>query len=1121
VLFVDLSGFTDLAAELDPEDVRAAQAQYFRTVSTAVATWGGVVEKYIGDAVMAVFGAPTTGEDDPHRAVRAALQLCDDVARQVSPTGSPLRVSAGVATGEAVVDLAAARDHGQALVSGDVVNLAARLQDLAPPAAVLVDAATRRATHDSVEHEHLPAAVLRGRRTPTEVYAVRGLRSRRGTVDSADDPPLVGRTAELEILTTALARTVQDRRPQLISLVGAAGIGKSRLVRELFRRVDAATEPLVTWRTGRCLPYGDGVSYAALAEIVKSHAGILESDDAGTAASKLDDALQGLVADGPGGAGVEPGEVPRLRAALAPLVGLPAAALDAEESEQAWRRVVLALAARRPTVLVVEDLHWSGEALRRFLDSLVAAAEDVPLLVLCTSRPEAGGSTPPDEGCSGSGRSLAMTLSPLRGTEVSALLAGLLDRVVFPAPVLRQLAALSGGVPLYAQEYVRMLTERGILRREGSRWTLPEGSGLPMPETVHAVVASRLDLLDPADRTVLAAAAVVGESFWPGAVAATLGAGPEPVRTALGSLVRRGLVLQASTSSMAGEPEFRFRHVLVRDVAYGRIARRDRAERHRRAADWLEGLAATRAPDTAEVLAHHRSAALELVEALGLDVSAYRVSARTALAGAARRAYRLHAVEAALGYAERALALWPEEGGAGDETRRPVALLHRELQFRADPDEFYRARGPERLRVLAEEISAGGDHALAGRAWTLLGQVEWLRADRACAVEHLGRALALYAHLPDSEGKATAHLEWARLHMVDFRPELALPAAATALRIARALGLREAEADALITDGSARWVAGEQDAVERLEAALAFCRAHGLPSLRRAANNLSTVLLEEGELVRSAAVAREGMAVPDGRRTSLVADSSEEAEQAYFDGDWPRMLRAADAFLDRPGADSAEWDLQLRGTRAWARVLRGEDPGDDVAHALHAARRGGFQRTVCSALAAGALESALRGRPAAADRLLAELEDSWRRTPGWVSREWLPAAAHAAGLVGPARAGSLLALLDRLPRRTRWVQAARCTLAAAVTAGDGDHAGAGRLHGSAALAYERIGDLTDAALAHAAAVAEHRRAGAGGGDAGPAARHRAALAAFVERNGTPRLLDGLAQVSLSSPASMA
>ncbi|HEU4424872.1 MAG TPA: AAA family ATPase, partial [Pilimelia sp.] len=582
VLFVDLIDFTPYVERADPELVRSLQTDFFAAARRVIGQFGGVVEKYIGDAVMALFGAPVATESDALRCVRAGLELQRVLARFAAAGADGPRFRVGVATGEAIVDVAAARDGGQAIVAGDVVTTAFRLQAVAPPGGVLACGNTHELTKNGIIYRQLPSVILRGRTNPTEVWlAESAVRAQHPDLDS-DRTPLINRDHELGLLENALHRSLRDRTPQLVTVFGRAGIGKSRLVRELYRRAEQLVNAEVTWRTGHCPPFGEDVAFSALADIVKAEAGILDTDTADVAARRLATAVAELInSHGPpgpqAGGGLSSAETKRLVDALCPLVGLPGPKLPAEEAESAWRRFLVACAARRPTVLVFEDFHWADETMLRFIELLGASARDVPLLLLCTARPELIDRDPSWAGTITG--SLTITLPPLRDAGIASLLAHLFGQEAL-ANILGPLVELAGGNPLYAHEYVRMLTDRGALRQSGAGWTLDTGHDLPMPDSVHGVIANRVDLLEPQDRTILLAAAVVGIQFWPGAVAAALARPTESVERALRRLEQRDFVYEQVESMMAGQTEYRFRHVLVRDVCYQRLPRTARVACH-------------------------------------------------------------------------------------------------------------------------------------------------------------------------------------------------------------------------------------------------------------------------------------------------------------------------------------------------------------------------------------------------------------------------------------------------------------------------------------------------------------------------------------------------------------
>src|SRR6185295_18059401 len=488
-VFVDLVGFTRRSERLDPEDVRGFLAPYHARAKAELERFGGTVEKFIGDAVVAVFGAPTAHEDDAERAVRAALAVRDAISELNADDPSlGLSVRIGAATGEALVNLNARPEQGEQLAAGDVLNTASRLQSAAPADGILVDEATHRLTENVIEHRESEAVSAKGKSDPVPVWEPVAPKARLG-VDIAfrGGAPLVGRSDELNALLDAVGRSQRDRSSQLVTLVGLPGIGKSRLVWELFSALDADPEQYVTWRQGRSLPYGDGVAFWALGEMTKAQAGILESDDAEAAEAKLRAAVE-YVLD-------EAEEARWVESHLRPLAGLGAGADSgsdhAAEALAAWRRFFEALAEQRPLILVFEDLHWADDGLLDFVDQMAEWATDVPLLILCTARPELLDRRPGWGG--GKRNATTISLAPLSQDDTAVLVSSLLDGRL-RGERRGELLTRAGGNPLYAEEFVRMLAQAD--------------EELPLPESVQGIIAARLDTLPPDEKTLVQAAAI-------------------------------------------------------------------------------------------------------------------------------------------------------------------------------------------------------------------------------------------------------------------------------------------------------------------------------------------------------------------------------------------------------------------------------------------------------------------------------------------------------------------------------------------------------------------------------------------------------------------------------------
>ena len=498
--------------------------------------------------------------------------------------------------------------------------------------------------------------------------------------------------------------------------MGVPGIGKSRLVFELFEWVERQPE-IYFWRHGRCLPYGDGVTFWALGEMVKAQAGILEGDSEEEAGRKLHEAV----------------EDPWVESHLRALVGLPGALEGGgdrrDEAFTAWRHFFEGLADRSPLVLVFEDIHWADENLLDFLDHLVDWATGVPLLVVCTARPELLARRPSWGG--GKPNALTISLSPLSDEDTARLLGELLERSVLPAETQAELLARAGGNPLYAEEYARMLRERGRIEQ--------------LPESVQGLIAARLDLLEPEQKSLLQDAAVVGRTFWVGTLAGLTDGERGSIERLLHSLERAEFVRRERTTSIAGEIEYSFRHLLVRDVAYEEIPRAERAERHRRAAEWIGALG--RPEDHSEMVAYHYLQALELGAAAGLDTASFARAAQVALTEAGHRAAGLNAYETAARHYRAALDLLPEQ-----DPRRAQLLfrLGRARFLVGDTD-------TSPLERAVEELLAAGDVEGAARAERTLTEQFWLAGERDPAFEHLDRALALVVNLPPSPVKARGH----------------------------------------------------------------------------------------------------------------------------------------------------------------------------------------------------------------------------------------------------------------------------------------------------------------------------------------------------------------------------
>jgi class 3 adenylate cyclase len=934
ILFTDLVGSTARAEGLDPEDVRATLSAYYAQLRADLERHGGTVEKFIGDAVMAIFGAPITHEDDPERAVRAALAIRDSI-------GEELEIRTAVHTGEALVALGARTVEGEGMVSGDVVNTAARLQSAAPVNGILVGEATYRATRHSIDYQEAPAVEAKGKSEPIKVWTAVAARSRFGSdVEQKLRTPLVGREYERKLLADALERARTEQAAQLVTLVGVPGIGKSRLVAELFQILEAETE-LTNWRQGRSLPYGEHVSFWALGEIVKAHAGILESDDTAAAEEKLAAMVEDLASD------------EREREWVArharPLVGLEGAErTEREEAFAAWRRLLEAAAEQRPLVLVFEDLHWADEGLLDFVDHLADWATTVPLLIVGTARPELLDRRPGWGG--GKRNAFTLSIGALTDDETAMLLQRLLDRPVLDADAQQAVLRRAEGNPLYAEEYARMLADH-------------DGGDLPLPETVQGLIAARIDALAAEEKALLQDASVIGKVFWPSAV-------PGADGRALHALERKEFIRRDRRSSIAGETQYAFLHALVRDVAYGQIPRAERAEKHQRAAEWLLSLAGDRAEDHAEMLANHYREALKLGGAAGIDTTALRTPARQAFADAAKRAYSLSAGQATLDSAREALSMTDP----GSPERPALELLGAYGSRLADSEDV-----SELLDSAIEGFLAQNDYEHAAEAAALRSSDAFFRGDLGSSRAASARAVEFARRVPSSPSAARALSQTARgAEVLDRDFERALELAREALGIAEEAGDEELAARCLNTIGLARVHAGDAGGIEDLEQSVERAEAAGsLFDLHTGLNNLANSLWQIGRLEEGSARIHEAGALctRHGFVSGLEWNDAELVYDSSFRGDLEATVARASHYLERESGALRYQTPPVLTTRARALLARGQVDAAlaDAEQALQAFRdRGADAQIAGYVLTAASRCLRAAGRVAEADSVLTD-----------------------------------------------------------------------------------------------------------------------------------------------------
>ena len=1030
VLFVDLVGFTSRSDRADPEDVRATLRPYHERVKADIERFGGTVEKFIGDAVMAVFGAPVAHEDDAERAVRSGLRILDTI-EELRSDGLEISVRAAVTTGEAVVALGARPERGEGIVTGDVVNVAARLQGAAPVGAVLVDEATMRSTEGAITFEPLEPVAAKGKAEPIPVWRATHARSRVGQPEAATHTPFVGREHEQTLLLETFLRAERESSVQLATIVGEPGIGKSRLVTELRATLDDRPD-LITWRHGRCLPYGEGITFWALGEIVKAEAGILESDDQHLAASKLDETVAGLFGD--------ESERAWFASRLAPLVGSggDGAAVGREEAFTAWRRFLEAMAVRRPCVLIVEDLHWADGALLEFLEHLLDWSMPVPLLLLCTARPELF----ERQSSWGGGKRNATTisLSPLSTEEAGRLLQVLLDRTLLPAETQAVLLERAGGNPLYAEQFARMLSERGDVE------------DLAVPETVQALMAARLDTLRPELKMLLHDAAVVGRIFWSGALAAIGERDRDEVRRDLNELVRREFVRPIRLSSVEGEDEFSFWHALVRDVAYQQIPRAPRADKHVAAAAWVEQTAEARVADHAEILVYHYGQAVELTQAAGGERPEIVKSLVRFLLLAGDRAEHLD-TEAAEAYYRRAFELSVEDERSRANAQAKLAGI---LVQRGDVEE-----GIEAWETAIASLQTF-DAPVAAANMTRLATTLWARGDISRSRAMGNEAIAILERSPGAE-LVKAYGSAAFLEALGGRFVEAAPLIDKGLAVAGELGVVDVTA-LLGARAAVRGYQGDPAALDDCREARDIGLRLGLGRATAVAmNNLADGTGYFVGLRPARALWDEGIAFARARGLtySEMWKRGERLRALYHLGDWDELRQEAEEVVrweQRHGGGQ----LEVFGHVYLADVLvhRGAiaEATGHVDALVPRARESGDPQVLVPGLAMAALVASARGDDRTALQHVVELEEVTRETSGWRSYclVWPARIATAAGELQLAEA-----FLEGTEDASAWNTCARLSALAMLAEARGNAVGASALFRDAAERWGEYGSVVE------------------------------------------------------------
>ncbi|MEO8511010.1 MAG: AAA family ATPase [Chloroflexota bacterium] len=1053
VLFADLVNFTGLAESLDPEEVRAIQSRYFEAARSAIATFGGTIEKFIGDAVVAVWGAPLAHEDDAERAVRAALRLVEMVPRAASVAGPRLAARAAVATGEAAVTIGA---EGQGIVSGDIVNIAARLQSAAPSGGVLVDERTRTGfgPESPVTFGPGQALQLKGKASAVEAFEASLSERPSNGRSAAHTGAFVGRSGEIRDLISLFDAAAGERRSRTASVLGIAGIGKSRLAWELQLALRSRPQP-VAWYAGRARAYGDGIVFAAVRDIVRARCGIVEQEDAEVARRQLAATLRELVRDAEECAWIEPRLAVLLESGDAP-------GFEREELFTAWRRFLEGVSDRAATVLVFEDLHWADAGLLDFIEHLASWTRQHPILIMTLARPELLDRRP----TWGAGQRAWTTVrldrlndDPMR-TLIEARAHGI------PGRALSHILDRAGGVPLYAVELVRMLIDRGQLVPSADHFRLARPlDPSDVPDSLHGILAARIDALPAPDRSLLMSAAVLGTSFTSAALSAVSGLDAGELARRVSTLVQRELLARDGELQAADRRRFTFVQDLVRELAYRTIARADRAAMHLAVARHLDSL------DGAELVERVASHLASAYEANPTDpaVEASVERARELFRHAARRALAVHSPDRALVVLERALTMAP-----GDAERRLLleeAASAARLSGRLEVAEHH-------LRTLlgkeGEAGEAGDDQRDRHRAQ--LASVLLMAHHNAEALGELESAVGAATSLAagDPEPSTTELIaQLARATLLVGRNEDAVQWADRARAAATRHGMRAVSVDALVTRGTARFRLGLEEAgLTDLRAAVEDAHAADLLATElRARNNLAWLTVSDDPRLTFRIAADGGeLAAQMGLADWAVQMADVGCLAALDTGDWDWALATYDRFEEEliPTA----YRIDLASSISIIRILRGApqplaalealepidpatDPQDlasiDFARAW-AAFIGGDMETAAS-LAATAASRSL-GAEQHRELVLAARARLWARDP--------------AGLTAALEA------IEQLSIGGRAVDAARTTLMAGLAALGGD-AAASIMYEAASARWRELELPLDLALARA-----EQRAFAGG-----------------------------------------
>ena len=1032
ILFADLVGFTTLAEGRDAEDTRDLLSRYFDISRDVIGRYGGTVEKFIGDAVMAVWGAPIAHEDDAERAVRAGLELVD----AVKALGPGIAARAGVLTGEAAVTIGATN---QGMVAGDLVNTASRLQSVAAPGTVLVGEATERAASRAIAFEPAGEQTLKGKAAPVPAWRALRLIAQVGGRNRAEalEAPFVGRDDELRLIKDLFHATTRERRARLVSIIGPAGIGKSRLAWEFSKYRDGLVEE-VWFHDGRSPAYGEGISFWALGEMVRRRAGLFETDDEPRTRVKIAETVATLVPDEAERRWIEP--------ALLALLGIDTGSVASDELFAAWRTFFERMATSGPVVLVFEDFHYADSGLIDFVDHLVEWSRSFPIYVVTLARPELIERRP----AWGAGKRsfTSIFLEPLPDAAMHELLAGLVPGL--PASAEQAIVARADGIPLYAVETVRMLLSEGKLTlADGVYRPTGDLTNVAVPETLTALIASRLDALAADDRALAFDAAVLGQSFTLAGLTAVSGLDPDELAARLRSLVGREIFSLDTDPRSPERGQYAFVQALIREVTYNALAKRDRKSRHLAAARFFESIGTD---EIAGALAGHYLAAYRN-SAEGAEADAVGAQARIALAAAAERAVGLGSHDQALTFFEQALAVTtdPAEGAGLHEHAGDAASA----SGRHDAAERHLRAAVEAQRGLGDRVGTAGATAALGRALLMA----YRTADALAVLEPVADEFADIASEP---GVIALGGQLARAYFLTSSDRHAIEVADRVLEAAEHADLAAIVADTLVTRGTALGNLGRPiEGLGAITAGRDLADANGLSAtVLRAYNNLGVISwMRDPRAAMESSRAGLALARRLGARSWVPGLVTGIGDGSLRTGDWAPALAELTATLGEDWESSDR--LQILGTGIVIPALRGETVDDQLTEIRHLVGDSDDPQMRLMALMAEAFAAFGKGD-------LDPARKAWEQAAaltGSTLAVVLPLAARAALWLGDAVAAREdLAAHEVSGFHGPAIEADRATVRAGIAALEGRAADALSFYREALRAWQDLGLAWDDAL---------------------------------------------------------